>query len=108
MRCCWGWRPRRPASLHAGVGFGALPGGGLAKVVAEAAGGLLGLLALSLAVGLGVPIHIMASMGPVFLMAISTDTVHIFNEFYFRSSPRKRGSSLRPLDCFVGLTPSSQ
>jgi predicted RND superfamily exporter protein len=35
-------------------------------------------------IGLGVPIHIMASMGPVFLMAISTDTVHIFNEFYFR------------------------
>jgi predicted RND superfamily exporter protein len=35
-------------------------------------------------VGLGIPIHIMASMSPVFLMAISTDTVHIFNEFYFR------------------------
>ena len=39
---------------------------------------------MGLFVGLGVPIHIMASMGPVFLMAISTDTVHIFNEFYFR------------------------
>lgn len=35
-------------------------------------------------IGLGIPIHIMASMSPVFLMAISTDTVHIFNEFYFR------------------------
>ncbi|MBI2842274.1 MAG: MMPL family transporter [Armatimonadetes bacterium] len=35
-------------------------------------------------VGLGIPIHIMSSMSPVFLMAISTDTVHIFNEFYFR------------------------
>ena len=33
---------------------------------------------------LGVPVHIMASMSPVFLMAIATDTVHIFNEFYFR------------------------
>ncbi len=35
-------------------------------------------------IGLGIPIHIMASMSPVFLMAISTDTVHIFNEFFFR------------------------
>lgn len=35
-------------------------------------------------VGLGIPIHIMSSMSPVFLMAISTDTVHIFNEFYFQ------------------------
>ena len=40
--------------------------------------------AMGFFIGLGVPIHIMASMGPVFLMAISTDTVHIFNEFYFR------------------------
>ena len=39
---------------------------------------------MGLFVGLGIPIHIMASMSPVFLMAISTDTVHIFNEFYFR------------------------
>jgi len=35
-------------------------------------------------IGLGIPIHIMSSMSPVFLMAISTDSVHIFNEFYFR------------------------
>ncbi|MBI5577357.1 MAG: MMPL family transporter, partial [Deltaproteobacteria bacterium] len=40
--------------------------------------------AMGLFIGLGIPIHIMASMSPVFLMAISTDTVHIFNEFYFR------------------------
>ncbi|MEK7365842.1 MAG: MMPL family transporter [Candidatus Deferrimicrobiota bacterium] len=40
--------------------------------------------AMGFSIGLGVPIHIMASMSPVFLMAISTDTVHIFNEFYFR------------------------
>ena len=39
---------------------------------------------MGLFVGLGIPIHIMASMSPVFLMAISTDTVHIFNEFGFR------------------------
>lgn len=39
---------------------------------------------MGLFVGLGIPIHIMASMSPVFLMAISTDTVHIFNEFHFR------------------------
>lgn len=40
--------------------------------------------AMGLFIGLGIPIHIMASMSPVFLMAISTDTVHIFNEFAFR------------------------
>jgi hypothetical protein len=34
--------------------------------------------------GLGYPVHIMSSMSPVFLMAIATDTVHIFNEFFFR------------------------
>jgi len=39
---------------------------------------------MGLFIGLGVPVHIMSSMSPVFLMAISTDTVHIFNEFYFR------------------------
>ena len=33
---------------------------------------------------LGFPIHIMSSMAPVFLMAIATDSIHIFNEFYFR------------------------
>lgn len=35
-------------------------------------------------IGLGFPVHIMSSMIPVFLMAIATDSVHIFNEFYFR------------------------
>ena len=35
-------------------------------------------------IGVGLPVHIMSSMIPVFLMAISTDTVHIFNEFFFR------------------------
>ena len=35
-------------------------------------------------IGLGFPIHIMNSMTPVFLMAIATDSIHIFNEFYFR------------------------
>jgi predicted RND superfamily exporter protein len=39
---------------------------------------------MGLFIGLRIPIHIMASMSPVFLMAISTDTVHIFNEFHFR------------------------
>ena len=39
---------------------------------------------MGLVIGLGFPIHIMASMGPVFLMAIATDSVHIFNEFNFR------------------------
>jgi hypothetical protein len=35
-------------------------------------------------IGLGIPVHIMSSMIPVFLMAIATDSVHIFNEFAFR------------------------
>jgi predicted RND superfamily exporter protein len=39
---------------------------------------------MGLFVALGVPIHIMSSMAPVFLMAIATDTVHIFNELAFR------------------------
>ncbi|MFA5809017.1 MAG: MMPL family transporter, partial [Thermoleophilia bacterium] len=34
-------------------------------------------------IGLGYPVHIMSSMIPVFLMAISTASIHIFNEFYF-------------------------
>jgi hypothetical protein len=39
---------------------------------------------MGLLIGLGYPIHIMSSMSPVFLMAIATDSVHIFNEFAFR------------------------
>lgn len=39
---------------------------------------------MGLAIGLGFPIHLMSSMAPVFLMAIATDSIHIFNEFYFR------------------------
>ncbi len=39
---------------------------------------------MGLLIGLGFPVHIMSSMIPVFLMAIATDSVHIFNEFYFR------------------------
>ena len=35
-------------------------------------------------VALGFPVHIMASMSPVVLMAIATDSIHIFNEFSFR------------------------
>lgn len=34
-------------------------------------------------IGMGYPVHIMSSMIPVFLMAISTSGIHIFNEFYF-------------------------
>ena len=39
---------------------------------------------MGLLIGLGYPIHIMSSMSPVFLMAIATDSIHIFNEFGFR------------------------
>lgn len=55
---------------------------------------------MGLFIGLGIPIHIMASMSPVFLMAISTDTVHIFNEFSFRlgEAGNKRAAILETLD----------
>jgi predicted RND superfamily exporter protein len=48
---------------------------------------------MGLLIALGFPIHIMSSMAPVFLMAIATDSIHIFNEFYFRfreSGDRRR------------------
>jgi predicted RND superfamily exporter protein len=48
---------------------------------------------MGLLVAVGQPVHIMSSMMPVFLMAIATDSIHIFNEFYFRvgkSSDRRR------------------
>ena len=56
--------------------------------------------AMGFFIGLGVPIHIMASMSPVFLMAISTDTVHIFNEFFFRYKDvrDKREAILQTMD----------
>lgn len=44
---------------------------------------------MGLLIGLGFPIHIMSSMAPVFLMAIATDSIHIFNEFYFRYKEKK-------------------
>lgn len=44
---------------------------------------------MALLIGLGFPIHIMSSMAPVFLMAIATDSIHIFNEFYFRYKEKK-------------------
>lgn len=39
---------------------------------------------MGLLIGMGYPVHIMSSMSPVFLMAIATDSIHIFNEFAFR------------------------
>jgi predicted RND superfamily exporter protein len=39
---------------------------------------------MGLHIGLSFPVHIMSSMIPVFLIALATDSVHIFNEFYFR------------------------
>src|SRR3990172_7984717 len=44
---------------------------------------------MGLLIGLGFPIHIMSSMSPVFLMAIATDSIPIFNEFYFRFGEKK-------------------
>ena len=50
-------------------------------------------------IGLGYPVHIMSSMSPVFLMAIATDSVHIFNEFVLRlrESGEKRKAILETL-----------
>jgi len=44
---------------------------------------------MGLLIALGFPVHIMSSMAPVFLMAIATDSIHIFNEFYFRYKEKK-------------------
>jgi hypothetical protein len=44
---------------------------------------------MGLMIGIGFPVHIMSSMAPVFLMAIATDSIHIFNEFYFRYRERR-------------------
>ncbi|MEK7408379.1 MAG: MMPL family transporter [Acidobacteriota bacterium] len=56
-----------------------------AVVLANMAVAMIGIIwAGGLFIGLGFPVHIMSSMSPVFLMAIATDSVHIFNEFYFR------------------------
>jgi predicted RND superfamily exporter protein len=44
---------------------------------------------MGLLIALGFPIHIMSSMAPVFLMAIATDSMHIFNEFYFRYKEKR-------------------
>ncbi|MEK7852146.1 MAG: MMPL family transporter, partial [Deltaproteobacteria bacterium] len=44
---------------------------------------------MGLLIGLGFPSHIMSSMAPVFLMAIATDSIHIFNEFFFRYREKK-------------------
>jgi len=44
---------------------------------------------MGLLVALGFPIHIMSSMAPVFLMAIATDSMHIYNEFYFRYKEKR-------------------
>ena len=45
------------------------------------------MVAMGAAVALGFSIHIMSSMSPVFLMAIATDSIHIFNEFFQRWRP---------------------
>jgi predicted RND superfamily exporter protein len=45
------------------------------------------MIAMGAAIALGFPVHIMSSMAPVFLMAIATDSIHIFNEFFQRNRP---------------------
>ncbi len=54
-------------------------------VIANMAVAMISIIwAMGLFIGLRFPVHIMSSMSPVFLMAIATDAVHIFNEFAFR------------------------
>lgn len=45
------------------------------------------MIAMGTGIALGFPVHIMSSMAPVFLMAIATDSIHIFNEFFQRYRP---------------------
>lgn len=51
-------------------------------------------------VALGFPVHIMTSMSPVFLMAIATDSIHIFNEYAFRrrETADRRAAILATMD----------
>ena len=48
------------------------------------------ILSMGSLIGAGYPVHIMSSMAPVFLMAIATDSIHIFNEFYFRYREKRK------------------
>ncbi len=59
---------------------------------------------MGLFIALGYPVHIMSSMSPVFLMAIATDSVHIFNEFAFRfgEAKDKRRAVLDTLETVAG------
>lgn len=73
----------------------------LSLVVANMAVAMFSVIwAMGLFIGLKIPIHIMASMSPVFLMAISTDTVHIFNElsFRFKEVKEKRAAILQTME----------
>lgn len=45
------------------------------------------MVAMGASIALGFPVYIMSSMAPVFLMAIATDSIHIFNEFFQRYRP---------------------
>jgi predicted RND superfamily exporter protein len=60
---------------------------------------LASLCSIGLLVAVGQPVHIMSSMMPVFLMAIATDSIHIFNEFYFRlkETPDRRRAVLETM-----------
>ncbi|MDH4227526.1 MAG: MMPL family transporter [Deltaproteobacteria bacterium] len=54
---------------------------------------------MGLLIALGFPVHIMSSMAPVFLMAIATDGIHIFNEYFYklRECPDKRTAILETM-----------
>ncbi len=59
---------------------------------------------MGLFIGLGYPVHIMSSMAPVFLMAIATDSIHIFNEFRFklRESKDKKTAIIETMHAVSG------
>ncbi len=77
----------------------------LMLVVANMAVAMIGIIwSMGILIGLGIPVHIMSSMIPVFLMAIATDSVHIFNEFAFRygEARNKRQAVLETMSAVGG------
>jgi predicted RND superfamily exporter protein len=57
----------------------------ITTIVAHMAVAMISVIcAMGLLIGLGIPVHLMSSMAPVFIMAICTDAVHISNEYELR------------------------
>ena len=57
---------------------------------------------MGLFIGLGYPVHIMSSMAPVFLMAIATDSIHIFNEYRFKEGGDRKTAIIETMHAVSG------